>query len=102
VSEGLGGFHDFQPSRFNDIASAPLCCHSTINASVQNSELVRNQSFRLSGPPGRLKSGNCSYLNIERCCWDRKQKGGDEIEGIDLLEAIGNRPVSSGSKAYLT
>ena len=68
VSEGPGGFHDFQPSRFNDIASAPLCCHSTINASVQNLELVKNQSFRLSGPPGRRGSGNRNYLNIERCC----------------------------------
>ena len=34
--------------------------------------------------------------------WDRKQKGGGEIEGIDLLEATGGWPVSSGSKAYLT
>ena len=68
VSEGLGGFHNSQPSRFKDIASAALCCHSTINRSIQNLELVKNQSFQLSGPPGRLKSGNCSYLNIERCC----------------------------------
>jgi hypothetical protein len=31
-----------------------------------------------------------------------RAKGGDEIEGNDLPEAIGNPPVSSGSKAYLT
>jgi hypothetical protein len=68
VLEGLGGFHDSQPCRFQDITSTPLFYHGIINLSIQNPELVKNQSFRLSGPPGRHKSGNRSYLDIERYC----------------------------------
>jgi hypothetical protein len=32
---------------------------------------------------------------------DTGSRGGDEIEGIDLLEATGNQPVASGSQTYL-
>jgi len=102
VSEDFGLSCDSQPSRFKDVASAALCYHSTINLSIQKTELFKNQSVRLSGQPGRHKSDNHSCPDIERYCRDRKQRGGDEIEGFDSLEVTRNRPVSSGSKAYLT
>ncbi len=58
VSEGFGGFHDSQPSIFKDIASAPLCFHNAINLYIQNPELAKNQSFRLSRQSGRHSSCN--------------------------------------------
>jgi hypothetical protein len=68
VSESCSGSHNFQPSRFKDVGSASPCCRSTISLSIQNPELVKNQSFRLSGPPGRHKSDNRNYPDIERYC----------------------------------
>jgi hypothetical protein len=68
VPESYSGSHNSQPSRFKDIDSACLCCHIAISHSIQNPELVKNQSFRLSGPPGRHKSDNLNYLGIERYC----------------------------------
>ena len=68
VSEGFGGFHDSQPRRFKDIASAPLYFHSAINLYIQNLELGKNQSFRFSGPSVHYKPDNLSYPDIERYC----------------------------------
>jgi hypothetical protein len=67
-SAGCRGYHNYQASRFEDVASTPLCYHSTINLSIQNPRLFKNQSFRLSGPLGRHKSDNRNYLDIERYC----------------------------------
>jgi hypothetical protein len=64
VSAGFGGFHSFQIRRFKDITSTPLFCHSIINVSIQNPELVGNQFSRLPGRPGRNKSDNFSDLDI--------------------------------------
>jgi len=68
VSEGFGGFHDSQPSRFKDLASTLLYFHSAINLYIQDPEFVRNQSFRFSGPSAHYKPDNLSYLDVERYC----------------------------------
>ena len=73
-------------------------------ATAQSTLPFRTQNLsgiRLSGGPGHRRSHNHSYLDIERYYRDHQQKGGDEIEGIDLLEATGNRSAASGSNGYL-
>jgi len=102
VSEGFGGSHNSEAGRFRDVASIIPYYHSIINLSIQNTERFKSGSFRLSGRPGRRQSDNRSDPILSSVVETTSRRGGDEIEGIDLPEVIGNRPVSSGSKAYLT
>ena len=48
ASEGVGGSHDSQRRTLKAVVSTLPYCPSTINLSIQDPELARNQSFRFS------------------------------------------------------
>jgi len=102
VSGGYLGPHEIQFVTYTRVISAIFSCHGKINPSPQDPRLAKKKGFQFTRLQRPHRAGNCRYLHGEWCFWDRKQKGGDAIEGIDLLEATGGRPVSSGAKAYLT
>ena len=66
VSEGFSGSYSSELGRLKDVDSILLYYYSIINLPIQNTQLFRGRSFRLSRPPARHKSDNCSHLGIER------------------------------------